>query len=176
MPIIRYQFRSKILSVQITTFGYTFNRPLLRTFSRPKNSIMKKYFLLVLPLLLSCFFASAQADYKVVFDLTSKDSVDQQAVIRWLREIVKASPDAKMEVVMYAKGLTMVVKDRSAVADAVTELATNKNISFKVCAVAMKNQGIDKSQLLPGVETVPDGIYEIISKQRDGWGYIKAKN
>ena len=70
----------------------------------------------------------------------------------------------------------MATKEKSAVADAVTQLATNKNISFKVCAVALKNQGIDKSQLLPGVEVVPDGIYEIISKQRDGWGYIKAKN
>jgi intracellular sulfur oxidation DsrE/DsrF family protein len=38
----------------------------------------------------------------------------------------------------------------------------------------MKRQHIDESQLLPGVETVPDGIYEIISKQRDGWGYIKV--
>jgi intracellular sulfur oxidation DsrE/DsrF family protein len=43
-----------------------------------------------------------------------------------------------------------------------------------VCAVALKNNNLDKSQLLPGVETVPDGIYEIISKQHEGWGYIKA--
>ena len=99
--------------------------------------------------------AAAQSDYKVVFDLTSKDSLDQQAVIRWLKEIVAASSDAKMEVVMYAKGVTMATKEKSAVADAVTQLATNKNISFKVCAVALKNQGIDKSQLLPGVEVVP---------------------
>jgi intracellular sulfur oxidation DsrE/DsrF family protein len=40
--------------------------------------------------------------------------------------------------------------------------------------VALKNNHVDKSQLLPGVETVPDGIYEIISKQKQGWGYIKA--
>jgi intracellular sulfur oxidation DsrE/DsrF family protein len=40
--------------------------------------------------------------------------------------------------------------------------------------MAMKRQQIDASQLLPGVQIVPDGIYEIISKQRDGWGYIKV--
>jgi len=137
---------------------------------------MRKNFLLLISMLFISVLAAAQSDYKVVFDLTSKDSLDQQAVIRWLKEIVAASSDAKMEVVMYAKGVTMATKEKSAVADAVTQLATNKNISFKVCAVALKNQGIDKSQLLPGVEVVPDGIYEIISKQRDGWGYIKAKN
>jgi hypothetical protein len=40
--------------------------------------------------------------------------------------------------------------------------------------VALKNNGVDKSQLIPGVQTVPDGIYEIIQKQHEGWGYIKA--
>jgi intracellular sulfur oxidation DsrE/DsrF family protein len=38
----------------------------------------------------------------------------------------------------------------------------------------MKNHNIDSSQLLSGVRTVPDGIYEIITKEREGWGYIKV--
>jgi intracellular sulfur oxidation DsrE/DsrF family protein len=75
---------------------------------------------------------------------------------------------------MYAKGLELAVKDKSFVADEVTKLATDKNITFSVCAVAMKNNSVTADQLLPGVHIVPDGIYEIISKQRDGWGYIKA--
>lgn len=95
-------------------------------------------------------------------------------MIRWLKEISESNPDAKMEVVMYAKGLELAVKDKSLVADDVTHLAANKNISFSVCAVAMKNNHITADQLLPGVHVVPDGIYEIITKQREGWGYIKA--
>jgi intracellular sulfur oxidation DsrE/DsrF family protein len=38
----------------------------------------------------------------------------------------------------------------------------------------MQRYNIDKSQLIAGVETVPDGIYEIITKQKQGWGYIKV--
>ena len=38
----------------------------------------------------------------------------------------------------------------------------------------MRNQKVDKSKLLSGVGTVPDGIGEIVARQRDGWGYIKA--
>ncbi|MBD0333185.1 MAG: DsrE family protein, partial [Chitinophagaceae bacterium] len=87
----------------------------------------------------------------------------------------KAVPNSELEVVLYGKSLAMVTKDRSIVADALTEILKRKNVSFKVCAVAMKNQNIDKSQLLPGVQIVPDGIYEIITKQRQGWGYIKAQ-
>jgi len=135
---------------------------------------MKRNLLIAAMLLVYPFILHAQnSDYKVVFDLTSKDSLDHKAVIRWLTEVSK-NPNAKMEVVMYGQGFNMVTKDRSVVSNAIAGLTANKNISFKVCEVALKNNNVDKSQLLPGIETVPDGIYEIISKQRDGWGYIKA--
>ena len=42
------------------------------------------------------------------------------------------------------------------------------------CEVAMEKQKLEKGQLLTGVETVPDGIYEILLKQGEGYGYIKA--
>jgi intracellular sulfur oxidation DsrE/DsrF family protein len=135
---------------------------------------MKKILLLAV-VLSSSFFAIAQKDYKVVFDLTSKDSNDQRAAIRWLNEVSKAEPTAQMEVVMYGQGLDLVTKGKSAVADDVVRLAQNKNIAFKVCQVAMKAHNLTTNDLLPGVQTVPDGIYEVISKQRQGWGYIKVK-
>jgi intracellular sulfur oxidation DsrE/DsrF family protein len=50
----------------------------------------------------------------------------------------------------------------------------NPNVSFKACEIALRNNGVDKSQLASGVQTVPDGIYEIISKQQEHWGYIKV--
>jgi len=116
----------------------------------------------------------AQADYKVVFDLTSGDSLDHIAVMRWVTGIAKASPEAKLEVVMYGKGVHMVKHGGSPVEESVKQALQNKNISFKVCGVALKNQGVDKNQLLPGVGIVEDGIYQIILRQREGWGYIKA--
>jgi uncharacterized protein len=130
-------------------------------------------------LVLGLFFcvlsvAAQRADYKVVFDLTSRDTVDQKNMIRWLKEIVESNPDAKLEVVMYSKGLELVVKDKSYMSEEVTRLSANKNINFSVCAVAMKNNSITADQLLPGIHIVPDGIYEILTKQREGWGYIKA--
>jgi intracellular sulfur oxidation DsrE/DsrF family protein len=135
---------------------------------------MKKILLLA-GILFSAFVTFAQKDYKVVFDLTSKDSNDQRAAIRWLNEVSKAEPTAQMEVVMYGQGLDLVTKGKSAAADDVIRLAQNKNIAFKVCQVAMKAHNLTTDDLLQGVQTVPDGIYEVISKQRQGWGYIKVK-
>ena len=125
-------------------------------------------------LLASHFLIAQQRPYNVVFDLTSRDTNDHKMVLRWINLIVQPNPDAKVEVVFYGQSLDMVVKDKSVVAEEVKKLATNKNVAFRVCAIAMQHHNIDKSQLLTGVETVPDGIYEIISKQGEGWGYIKA--
>jgi len=136
---------------------------------------MKKIIVLYLLVLLSATKLSAQkAPYNVVFDVTSKDTVVHQMVMRWVKEIIATDPKANVEVVFYSKSLNMITKDSSVVADDVIKYASYKNVSFRVCEVAMKNNKVEKSQLLTGVGTVPDGIYEIISKQHDGWGYIKA--
>jgi intracellular sulfur oxidation DsrE/DsrF family protein len=111
--------------------------------------------------------------YKVVFDLTSDDPLDQGALLRWVGEIGVANPETEMEVVMYGRGLALVMPERSARIDDVKEALGRTHVSFRVCENSMKNQKVDKSQL-PNVGTVPDGIGEIVAKQTHGWGYIKA--
>jgi intracellular sulfur oxidation DsrE/DsrF family protein len=136
---------------------------------------MKKYMILsVLCLLMSDLLSAQTTPYNVVFDLTSKDSIDQKAVIRWLNEITESHPDAKLEVVLYGQSLDFVTKGKSIAPEVITAFSKNKNVAINACAIAMKNHNIDKSQLVEGVGTVPDGIYEIISRQSQGWGYIKA--
>ena len=137
---------------------------------------MKKIIFILSMLLLHSVFLTAQPNYKVVFDLTSKDTNDHKMVIRWVNEVLKAEPTAQVEVVFFGQSLDMITKNKSVVADAITKISANKNASFKVCRVAMKAHNIEMDQLVAGVQTVPDGIYEIISKQRDGWGYIKVSH
>jgi intracellular sulfur oxidation DsrE/DsrF family protein len=136
---------------------------------------MKSISLLLLLLSLTCGFVHGQsAPYRVVFDLTSRDSLDQKAVIRWVSEISAAYPRAELEVVMYGNGLELVMPERSTVIEDVRNVITRPNVSFKVCRVAMKNNNVNESQLANGVQIVPDAIFEIISKQHEGWGYIKV--
>jgi len=112
--------------------------------------------------------------YRVVFDLTSRDSLDQKAVVRWIREVTTASPNAQIEVVMYGKGFELVMPTKSTVIKDVETALKNPNVSFKVCEIAMKNNQLDKSMFVAGTQTVPDGIRELTEKQQDHWGYIKA--
>ena len=128
----------------------------------------------LLALLIPGFVQAQTPPYRVAFDLTSRDSLDQKAVLRWIREVGTSSPNAQMEVVMYARGMELVMPERSTYLADVKEAMKSPNVKFKVCAIALRNNNIDKSQLLPGVEVVPDGIYELVSKQQDHWGYIKV--
>jgi intracellular sulfur oxidation DsrE/DsrF family protein len=139
---------------------------------------MKRYLLPLALTLVCCAALLAQAPpYKVVFDLTSRDSVDQKAVLRWIKEISTApTPAQEIEVVMYGKGFELVMPDKSNYAADAQEAIKHPNVSFKVCQIAMKNNKIEKSQLMQGVDTVPDGIREVMLKQREGWGYIKVSH
>ena len=136
---------------------------------------MKRSLFVACLALLSLGFVYGQPQpYRVVFDLTSRDTLDHKAVMRWIKEVSTVSPKAELEVVMYGKGFELVMPERSAFSAEVKEALKNPNVSFKVCAIALRNNQVEKSQLLPGVQTVPDGIYEIVSKQQQHWGYIKV--
>ncbi|MGN6193647.1 MAG: DsrE family protein [Ginsengibacter sp.] len=136
---------------------------------------MKKIMVMVSILTsLACFSTAQNKDYKVVFDLTSKDTLNQQSLLHEMNLIKEGNPDAQLEAVIYGQGLGLITKDASSQSAQIQSLLAMKDVSIKVCALAMKRQKVDASQLLPGVQIVPDGIYEIISKQRDGWGYIKV--
>jgi uncharacterized protein len=136
---------------------------------------MKRKFPIVSGLLfLNLLLFSQERRYDVVFDLTGNDSIVQKSLLRWVDGILKANPAANLEVVMYGQGIDLVTNAHAYKPDLITSLAAKKQVSFVVCEQALKNHNLDKKDLLPGIRTVPDGIYEIISKQADGWGYIKV--
>lgn len=136
---------------------------------------MKRIFLILSLVLLGLGTIHAQtAPYKVVFDLTSKDTLDHKSVMRWVNEVIKADPKAMVEVVMYGKGFELVMPEKSQFIEQVKAAAKNPNVAFKVCEVALSANKVERTQILKEVGTVPDGIYEIISKQHEGWGYIKV--
>jgi hypothetical protein len=93
------------------------------------GTTMRRIFFIGLFALLSPGVLPAQAQpYRVVFDLTSRDSLEQKAVLRWLREVGTSSPNAQMEVVMYGKGFELVMPERSSYLAEVKEAIKNPNV------------------------------------------------
>lgn len=113
---------------------------------------------------------------KIVFDVTSKDYLIHQATMRHVLGLSSANPDADFEVVVYGGAISMLLKENSTVAEEITSFNKNDRVSFKVCRQTMEKYDAHSTSLLSGVDIVPDGIIEIVTKQGEGWGYIKETN
>lgn len=113
---------------------------------------------------------------KIVFDVTSKDTLTHQAVLRHVKGMAASYPNAVLEVVIYGGAWPMVVSGKTSSEDLVQELAAQKNVSFKICSVTMERFNVENGDLIPGVQVVPDGIIEIVTRQNEGWGYIKESH
>lgn len=111
--------------------------------------------------------------HKVVMQVTEGDSLTQLAVIGQVRNIKKQLPDAQIEVVCHANALDMLLKAGSKVASHITELTT-QNVRFAACENTMARKKATREDLVPGADTVPSGLVEIILKQEEGWSYIKG--
>jgi hypothetical protein len=140
------------------------------------NRILSVIILIVFVALGGSLAHAQNQPYRVVFDLTSRDSLDQRAVMRWIREITASNPGAELEVVMYGKGYELVMPEKSTFIGDVKDAIKNPHVSFKVCQAALKNNKVERSAVLADAQTVPDGIFEIITKQHQGWGYIKVSH
>ena len=135
-----------------------------------------KYFIAAIYLIVPSLLPAQSKPVKIVFDVTSKDTLTHQAVLRHVSGMAEAYPDALLEVVIYGGAWPMVVAGKSTRVNEVAKLADQKNISFKICAITMDRFNIEDNELVKGVEVVPDGIIEIVTLQNEGWGYIKESH
>ena len=134
---------------------------------------MKLYLNLFLAILFSLNVFSQENPVKIVFDVTSSDVKVHQSSMRHVKAMSEAYPNSQFEVVMYSGAIDMVLKGKSSVEDDMQSLSSNENVTFAICEGTMKRHKVDETDLIEGVTKVPDGILEIVSKQQEGWGYIK---
>jgi uncharacterized protein len=131
---------------------------------------------LVLFLLFSSFQSFSQKktkEHKVVFHLSTGDTLAYRALTKQLSNVLVIWPKAKIEVVMHNKGLGMVMRGKSQFEGEMNALI-EKGVGFFVCENSMKQQKLLKDQIFEKALYVPSALVEIIEKQEQGWSYIKA--
>lgn len=138
---------------------------------------MRIFIFLLLSSLLTFHSASAQektADpLKIVFQLTTDDTTAHKALMKQLGNITSVKPDTKIEVVCHGPGLDMLRSDRSIVAEKVKGFAT-KGIAFSACEFSLKERKVSRESILPSAGFVEAGIIHIVTRQAEGWYYIKS--
>ncbi|MBL0342282.1 MAG: DsrE family protein [Bacteroidetes bacterium] len=111
--------------------------------------------------------------HRIIFQLVSGDTLAHMQLMKQLNNILAIAPGTQMEVVCHGPGLEMLVSDKTIVAEKIKKL-TQSGVTFKACEFSMKERNVEKIRILPEAGVVPGGIIEIVTRQEQGWSYIKS--
>lgn len=112
--------------------------------------------------------------HRIVFELTSDNEEQWQALLNNVENLQKSFGKEKteVEVVTHGKGLSL-IKNTTPLKDRVIAISQT-GVRFVACENTMKKQQVKKEDLLSVADTVDSGIAEVIRKQEAGWSYIKS--
>lgn len=115
---------------------------------------------------------SDSTKYKVVFQLSSNDTLVHKGLVKQLDNLLVAMDNIEIEVVVHGPGAAF-LKNSSKFK---TEIArfSNSGIKFLICRNTLKEKKINENELLPQVRIIPAALAHIIKRQAEGWSYIKA--
>jgi intracellular sulfur oxidation DsrE/DsrF family protein len=118
--------------------------------------------------------AATGKTHKIVFAVTSGDEADWNLSLGNIRNLLAGlKPDpVEVEVVAFGGGIVLVKGDSSVAAD-IAKLQAD-GVKFVACQNSMRARHLELKDLLPGVTPVPSGIVEVVTKQEQGWVYIKG--
>lgn len=119
------------------------------------------------------FAPKKEPAHRIVFQLTTADTLAHKALMKQLGNITSVSPGTLIEVVCHGPGLDMLHLDKSVVLDKLKQFA-GPNVSFVACEFSMKERNVPAEKITPSAGFVKAGIIEIVSKQEQGWSYIKS--
>ncbi|QQS28430.1 MAG: DsrE family protein [Sphingobacteriales bacterium] len=111
--------------------------------------------------------------YKIVFQVTSDDTLVHKMVVRQVNNTLQAAPNTQIEVVCFGPGISILVASKTKFEEKINELV-KKDVKFMACENTMKERKIEKKDIIKSAGFVPVAILYIVKKQKQGWGYIKA--
>jgi intracellular sulfur oxidation DsrE/DsrF family protein len=111
--------------------------------------------------------------HKIVFQLTTADTMSHKALMKQLANIKLVAPETKIEVVCHGPGLDMLLSNKTTVLKGI-QSSKEKGIEFIACEFSIKERKLDKANVISEADFVPAGIIEIVTKQEEGWMYIKS--
>lgn len=111
--------------------------------------------------------------HKIIFQLTTNDTMAHKALMKQLNNITTVAPTTQIEIVCHGPGLEMLITEKSIVHQKIKQLSAI-GVSFIACEFSMKERNVPQDKIIPEAGYVKAGIIEIVTKQEQGWSYIKS--
>lgn len=111
--------------------------------------------------------------HKIVFQLSSDDTLVHKGLMRQLNNVLNAAPNTKIKVVCHGPGINMLMSGKTVVLDKI-QLFKTKGVRFEACENTLKEKNISKDKIITQAGFLPSALIEIVIRQEEGWSYIKA--
>lgn len=131
-------------------------------------------FLIAAFLIFSTTAGAQKKQHKIIFDMAGSDTAEHGTVLRQVNNVLKASPQTKIEVVFHGKAVYALVKDKTTFKEKIDDLVNKKHVVIAACNNSLIRLNLTKQDLIPSAIVVPVAILEFTDKQEKGWSYIKA--
>lgn len=111
--------------------------------------------------------------HKVVIQLSTPDTTAHRALTKQLNNLTSVWKDADVVVVVHNRAINMLRSATSNVAPEVKKL-TGRGVKFMACEFTMQQLKITKDEMLESSFYTPYGLVEIITRQENGYSYLKG--
>lgn len=110
---------------------------------------------------------------KTVVHLLSGDEAEQATALAIARNLLEDETDSieDVAVVVQADGIRAIDADGEH-GEQVRDLIED-GVAFSACSNTLESKGLEASDLVAGVETVPEGVVEVTRLQSDGYAYVR---
>ena len=116
----------------------------------------------------------ALVKHHVVIEVTSADSLVWKGVMNNVKHLKeKWGNNVQIEVVSHGPGIGMLVTAKTTEQKKIAELK-KMGVGFLACENTMRAKKFSKELIIPEAGFVPSGVVEIVTKQEEGWSYLKA--
>jgi intracellular sulfur oxidation DsrE/DsrF family protein len=110
---------------------------------------------------------------KVVIQVSDSDPAKWNLALNNAKNIQTdlGAANVDLEIVAYGPGIDMLKLD-STVGGRIDE-ASKAGVKVVACENTMRSQKLTKADMLNGIGYVPAGVVELVSRQQQGWAYIR---
>ena len=115
----------------------------------------------------------SQKQHKIVIQVSDNDAAKWNLALnnaKNLQEDVGAA-NVDIEIVAYGPGIGMLKLDSTA-GTRIAE-AMKANVKVIACENTMRVQKLTRDDMLPALSYVPAGVTEIMTRQSEGWAYLR---
>lgn len=110
---------------------------------------------------------------QTVIHLLSGDEAEQETSLAIAKNLLNDESNTidDVAIVVQANGIDAVVTGKEN--EEQIQSLLDKGVSFRACSNTLGAKDLDESDLVEGIETVPEGAVEVTRLQNEGYAYIR---